>query len=903
MIDPEDLGARATLAAGLLEAAGELQADLTVGEARDRLRSLLTPASLWVGGVASSEDDQHRPALWVRPTVPIGATLATGLDRAIGRLTTEPASGKGAPILRVSVGDLADADRVADLASDDLLVAPAIIASVERFQWRWPLRVGVIAGPKAERWVQQLRRQRHADQLFEVRIEDRDPGTTDPLDILLVDAKASDLDLAAAIRPFQATCVMAVGSSADAAELLDRVSAVPSAISVGVPIDGVRWFEPLVDSMARDLPIDVAIAETTPAARIIADPEAAALTAVGRWGRELSKQLRPIHRRTAGSLAAIVGSARFGREDLGAGVLAATSAGLESVGFEATVVVDRETAAMAAAPPMAAADEVEAEATAEAPPPVSARVHRGPKRRRELLATVVRDGVAMTAALRPRTTYQLVVRIAVPAAGEDGIRFEGEDEVPTGDGVAELVVDVSKEIGGTIGSATIMLPTLDRTRPSTNAVIRFRTGADGSTLHLRITVLHQGRAIQAAALVAPVRLGAVAGDRVQLLPALLTAAPEPDLTATRTRADASLDARRTTISRLDGDRDQFVDLATGAAILSRIATKASNVLSLDSAPDHLDDPDALRLLIQLARDGRSFRRLLEPLALAGCGTIEVVVAASTPIIPFELVYEGPAPSAAAELCTHQRPPAPGAPCARASTTRVCPYAFWGSYRVFARTIQHARSPGSASRPPLRPLALTPALYAAADRADHASRAKVPPTGKVEAELRKLVGDGAVERVDTWPKWRRAVGKAHPQLLVVLGHSDIGPNVEPVIEIGADSLLAQPDVTRTYLWRQRSPAPLVLLLSCSSGVDGSPFGTMAATFAQEGAAAVVATLTQLTGPQGAKAGIALLRALHPRRPTPVTLGVALTDARRALLAQQLVLGLLIVAHGEIDVELT
>jgi hypothetical protein len=907
VIESDDLGPKATLAAGLLQAAGQLETGLAVGEARTRLRSLLTDASLWSGGVAPVGDDRW-PAQWAEPTVPVGGVLAAGLGRALDTIVGELAGGD-TPVLRVSVATVDDADRIKELAVEGLLVVPAIPASVERFQWRWPLRVGVAAGPTAERWVGQLRRIPDATRLFEVRVENRDLATAEPLDILLVDGDATGLSPADMVHPFQASCVIVVGSSSDAADLLDRASEVPTAISVGAPVGNVRWFQRFVESMARDLPLDVAIASALPSARVRADPEAAALTAVGRWGRELSVQLRPIHRPTAGTFSAILGEARFGREGLGAGVLASSAAGLESVGIDPVVVVDRTRAtatpmfAEAEAEPEAAAD-AGADGEAEAAPPRAGTSpgQRGPRQTRQLLADVEKDGAFIAGALRPRTAYRVVVRIAIPTEGQVGVELD-EAQVPTGTGVADLVVDVSEEIGGTIESRHIKLPTIDRSLPSSNAVIPFRTGSEGTTLHLRITVLYEGRAILAAALIAPIRRVGVPGDQVQVLPALLTSRPEPDLSAAVTTADASIDARRTTVSRLQGEKDQFVDLTSGGAILERVSTRASNVLGLDSAPRSIEHPDSLRLLIQLARDGRSFRRLLDPLGLDGCKTIEVVVAQSTPIIPFELVYEGPTPSIDARLCRHRVPPAPGVPCKKAATDRVCPYAFWGSYRTFARTIQYAHSPRSPKRRPLAPLALSPALYAAADRADHDSRAKVLPTGKVEAELRKLVGADAVRRVDTWPKWRAEVGRVHPQLLVVLGHSDTGPNVEPVIEIGTDSLLAQPDVTSQYLGRARTPAPLVLLLSCSSGVDGSPFGTMAATFTQEGAAAVVATLTQLTGPQGASAAIALLRELHPTRRTETTLGAALTEARRSLLAKKLVLGLLLVSHGEIDIQLT
>ena len=70
----------------------------------------------------------------------------------------------------------------------------------------------------------------------------------------------------------------------------------------------------------------------------------------------------------------------------------------------------------------------------------------------------------------------------------------------------------------------------------------------------------------------------------------------------------------------------------------------------------------------------------------------------------------------------------------------------------------------------------------------------------------------------------------------------------------------------------------------------------------GAVAVVATLSKLTGPDGAKAAASVVGALRAPAGAGASLGAALTHARRSLLADGLLIGLVLVAHGDVDLEL-
>jgi hypothetical protein len=71
--------------------------------------------------------------------------------------------------------------------------------------------------------------------------------------------------------------------------------------------------------------------------------------------------------------------------------------------------------------------------------------------------------------------------------------------------------------------------------------------------------------------------------------------------------------------------------------------------------------------------------------------------------------------------------------------------------------------------------------------------------------------------------------------------------------------------------------------------------------------VVATLSKLKGPEGGRAAGSVVAALRggagdAGRGRGASLGAALTRARRALLAEGLLIGLVLVAHGDVDLEL-
>lgn len=530
---------------------------------------------------------------------------------------------------------------------------------------------------------------------------------------------------------------------------------------------------------------------------------------------------------------------------------------------------------------------------AAAPPPERAEAVTD---RRRLIAAL-RDGDRELRTLLPaQRELTLALRIAVPRRGE----VAGDAPFPhpdTDQAVVTLDVEARSEVWPVPQRGQLSLRLDQPDEPSTATGWRLTTPASGSTLLVAIDVSYAGRLLQRATLTAAVRDFALPGDKVRLAVQQTSAGPSP--AGVGIASDVLLDATASDVFRWRSDGAR-VSLAGLDDLLDKIELSASRVLGRDRPPAGLDEPDARALLIDLARTGADLRDLLDPLELGSAPVVTLIVEEGSRILPLELVYDAEPPAASARLCRHAaHPPPPGTPCDLADRRVVCPYAFWGTTRTIIRDV--LLGPGIDRVPPRR-LRLTPALYGATSMADRGSDAAVLPSAVLQGAAAELFGP--VQRATSWSDWRERVRSVRPELLVLLAHTEIAGS-EAVIQIsrsakGWPSVLRRPDIRPELLGRPGDPPPLVLLVSCASAVINDRSGSLAGTLTSRGAAAVVGLLAKLSGAHGARVGVALLEALHDGR--GVDLATALTAARRRLLADGLLIGLLVVAHGQIDVGL-
>jgi hypothetical protein len=390
-----------------------------------------------------------------------------------------------------------------------------------------------------------------------------------------------------------------------------------------------------------------------------------------------------------------------------------------------------------------------------------------------------------------------------------------------------------------------------------------------------------------------VRAAAVPGER----PTLTTFAMSgPDEPSDELRpVDATLDGTGAELQhwRSTGAKVLITDVQ---AMLDKIEDRISRVLGVRGAPDSFDDPKAHDLLITLANIGVELGTSLAPLDLGNARSINVIVNPTTRVLPLELVYAGPAPEKSAMLCPHvAAPPPAGQACTKASSRRVCPYAFWGLHRSIARTIQSAPTRGKKRKPPSPTLSASSVLYAATVIADDGAIMPLPSASVFEAAKQAFK---PATRVTNWTAWRRAVKADKPNLLVLLGHTMVEGG-ETNLYIGKNSAIARARITDALLRADGSPPPLVLLIACATAALGDPFGSLPGTMTAKGAGAVVGTLSKIIGPHGAAATMHLLRALHDLTGQDASVGDAVAAARRSLVAERRPIGLILVSHGEMD----
>ena len=516
---------------------------------------------------------------------------------------------------------------------------------------------------------------------------------------------------------------------------------------------------------------------------------------------------------------------------------------------------------------------------------------------RRLVARVLEGDLVVQSILPPQRALNLAIRIAIPEPGD----VAADSLAPAFPAAPGPTVELEVVVRGDVWQQQPPLQTISISKeklsqPSTWALFPFTTPDAGAVVSIEILLCYQGKPLQAATYVSPVRATAVPGERPTLTTFELSGPDEP--TDELRPVDVTLQGRGAELERRGSDAKVLI--AGVQQMLDRIEDRVSRVLGVLGAPDSFDDPKALELLITLAGIGTELATFLAPLDLSDARTVNIIVNPDTRVLPLELVYAGPPPLATAKLCDHVSTPPPplGHACDRASTKRVCPYAFWGLHRSIARTIQWREDGRRKAQPWTTRLSASSVLYGATIIADEGASEPLP-TASVLAAAQSLFQP--VIRVNSWNAWRKVIKSDKPNLLVVLGHTVVeGGNIS--LYIGRKSGLTRLRISKLELRTDDSPRPLVLLIACSTAALGDPFGSMPGVLTAKGAGAVVGTLSKIVGPHGALATTHLLQAVHNLAGTELTVGDAVAAARRSLIAERRPIGLILVSHGEMDTKL-
>jgi len=368
----------------------------------------------------------------------------------------------------------------------------------------------------------------------------------------------------------------------------------------------------------------------------------------------------------------------------------------------------------------------------------------------------------------------------------------------------------------------------------------------------------------------------------------------------------------TAITTTDGS-----PVGLGASFTAASGLVRSYMAALETTADDLElgVGDITSTLIEAARFGYLLGTQLSPehRQLADEDHIRVVSVVNSVVMPLELLYNGPNPDIDADLCDGWQSalsstvdavcPSCGPDLSDASI--VCPLQFWSMSKV----LEHHGPSMANTAHPFSAQALT-GTHQTSGINPFAS-ALIAGSNKIAsgvdspiADLAAMAADDIVDEttvVKDWAQWTEAIERRDPSLLIAMAHQDVATNElipVPSLEIGGipETIFDQTHVRPSH--NEDGAGPVMILLGCNTAVDpGNSIASFASRFKGQGAATVISSLGEVIASQAAPSAEILLRAMKAAFDTPgATIGDALLHTRRQLLADNKLLGLMLVMHG-------
>lgn len=301
--------------------------------------------------------------------------------------------------------------------------------------------------------------------------------------------------------------------------------------------------------------------------------------------------------------------------------------------------------------------------------------------------------------------------------------------------------------------------------------------------------------------------------------------------------------------------------------------------------------------------------------------LQIVSLDADAIIPFEFIYEYPAPPPPSSWSAGSLPKRipKGVPvCPNADEAlkvgrcpsrcvpkespakHVCPLGFWGLRKVIER---HLHCPdltqGSTKMEGGEPVSMRqkvmlngPSLLATSQ--------EVPTTDRRALEKTLAKWKGGVANVKDWKEWPPVVNKRKPIVLVALPHAD-GRRGNIRLEIGGD-YIDSISIDKSYVGGDATHHPIVLLLGCdvAGAADPAAYARHTAAFRRASAALVLGTVATVHGADAANIAGRLVQSLASIvSNSPECFGEVLRQVKREALSDSLVMGLTLIAFGDAD----
>lgn len=798
--------------------------------------------------------------------------------------------------------------------------------------WNWPLVVGIPELPDRAHLLEQLADDQWPEWLADLtRV--RPVGRRDhTADLLLLDGPPATWEpwLATARPSADAVAVVAVPPEAvDRAATVVRDTVDAPVVTVSTSRDPAAWLIDLIELLAHDEPLDVAMQD-----RWEGDgpPEGVLYAAASTLA---ATRLTSVMATAAAELRAVAAVAE--EPDLGLELEDEEEEVPRTFRAPPDLAMEEQFPPNAPPePPDAPATMTEAAATVTAASEGKAFLHEsagasefartrsafrervedaGPFR--FLQARTRRDGEDVTAFLGgARHEVRVFVGPLEAGAVAAGARFP-DDELPDAPSHRLTVVLALPDLDDTVLTRHVILPRIGR---SDDAVFDITVPSSLERLEARVLILHGNRILQSWILRGPVVAStdlSPDGDIAFVSEALVR------LRTTDLHRRRPFDAAVVVNHNHDGiaratltsdDDARLVDLAATGLEASVIELRArlEEVIDDPADFDSLDDRGLVELLVFLANKGVLLRRALvvDQLGdrLAGAQRLQILSAHPEAYLPLEFVYDFQAPGRDATVCPTGRESLAdpiGQPCPGPhDATVVCPLGFWGLNRVIER---HLFDP-EGDRPD-RGWSVTaeptdgrnvlrldrPVVFAASSRVDEVRENSI-------SEVRQALGQLTdVSFAATWDEWLQHVASDRPTLLLALPHT-LEDDVlgAPAMSIGAEDLLVTSQLGQPHVRADDDDHVAVLLLGCETAIDAVPFEHFPAAFRHGGAQIVLGTLTKVLGRHAAPLAIDVASALLSTPPgEAASLGERLVELRRQRLEGFGPPALAITAYGDAD----
>lgn len=516
-------------------------------------------------------------------------------------------------------------------------------------------------------------------------------------------------------------------------------------------------------------------------------------------------------------------------------------------------------------------------------------------------------------------TARVRVRIAPPAEGWQAFltpfpRLQAEPEETV---QLQVCLVEPRQIGEPMWGELLLPPKGSSSVHSFDFVPR----ASGD-FEARIIVLHRGRVVQTALLLAQVRAPGT--------PPLPSDAAAPRL-AGMVRPRARIDDLR--------DRSKF-DLAivenhvpsgtartvalsekrawvTGGNVAAGFSEKINTILSqIAHASEEYKSvaaPESAQLLRDLVMVGIELRKQLmlhslerQETRIGNAEYIQLVTVHDGPTLPLEFIYDFKAPDPDAPICPSWAGGATEARCPAecGSNTRhvICPRGFWGISKVIERhqiSGEHAQW-GHEFFLQTEPDRVTDSIQLGNKFLLATSHLLNDEANNIKQRMHALGASHALHAQD-WASWESLVKEQNPRLILCLAHVD-DRTINHRLEIN-NHYLESAGIDREHV----APAPdgkppLILLLGCDTANAGRDYSQHVINFRAVGAAIVVTTKCVVDANQAADAALILASELFENR-GKITLGECMRDFRRKALADNLLLALGVVAYGDADWHIT